>query len=94
MIAQIISIVALALSFFSLWWWVMLAIAVPSFVLLQTAWCCALNKCGFIAAGVLGLVAAGVTLAFGIIVMVVLIAYWDACDESQSYSYYDDIYCT
>jgi uncharacterized membrane protein len=91
MTAQVLSIIALALSFFSGWWWVMLILGLPCFVLLQIAWCCALNKCGFITGGVLGLVGAGVTLVFGIISLIAVIEYVDYCD-SYSYSYYNDNY--
>jgi hypothetical protein len=87
MTAQILSIIAIALSFFSGWWWVMLFFGLPSFIMLQVAWCCAMNKCGFVTAGVLGLVGAGITLVFAILAIIVI----SSCDGYSSYSY-DDYY--
>jgi hypothetical protein len=63
----------------------MLFLGLPAFIMMQTAWCCAMNKCGFITAGVLALVAAGIVLASAVVVLLALSA-WD-CDDDD---FFDD----
>jgi hypothetical protein len=65
--------------FFSLGTWVAIFLA---FILIQTAWCCALNRCGIIAAGVLALVGASIFLAIAIVILDV----FNDCGNT----YYDD----
>jgi hypothetical protein len=61
--AQVLSLIVLILSIFNeMAWMIMLFLCVPAFILIQTAWCCAMNKCGFIVAGVLALVGACIVL--------------------------------
>jgi hypothetical protein len=65
----------------------MLSIGLPAFILIQMAWCCAMNKCGFIAAGLLALIVAGIDLVAAIYVLTWLISFWEDCD-----SYYNSNY--
>jgi hypothetical protein len=72
----------------------MLFLGLPAFILMQVAWCCAMNKCGFIAAGVLALVGAGIDIAAAIFVLVWLISFWeDDCDSYNSYNSNYDYDC-
>jgi hypothetical protein len=88
--AQVLSVIALILSFFSIWaWWVMLSYSLPAFILMQVAWCCAMNRCGFIAAGVLALLVAAIDLAAAIFVLIWLISFWEEDCDSYSNSNYD-----
>jgi hypothetical protein len=84
-----LSVIALILSFFNVWgWWAMLFFGLPAFILIQIAWCCAMNKCGFIAAGVLALVGAGISVAAALIILIWLISFWEDCEY-----YYNDTEC-
>jgi hypothetical protein len=84
--AQVLSLIVLILSFFnvSIWpkWVAILLLGLPAFILIQTAWCCALNRGGFIAAGVLALVGASIFLVIAIVIM----DFFNDCGRS----YYDD----
>ena len=84
--AQILSIIGLALSWFGIWW-VSIFLALPAMIMLQVTWCCAMNKCGLIASGVLATVAAGWVLVVAILLIVALEAAKSDCDD---YSYYYD----
>eukprot|EP00980_Cylindrotheca_fusiformis_P022441 scaffold9308_cov115-Cylindrotheca_fusiformis.AAC.4 len=87
--AQVLSIVAVALSLFNLWgWYVMLFVGLPAFILLQVGWCCTVNKCGFITAGVLALVGSGIVLVAAVLILVWLNEFWDDCDTYSNY--FDD----
>jgi len=93
--AQVLSIPALALSFFGGFWWVMLALGLPAFILFQVTWCCAMNKCGLITGGVLAIVGAGVVVAIGVWIYIIIQAAYDFCesrygDDDYYQSYYDD----
>jgi hypothetical protein len=92
--AQVLSVLAFILSFFNVWpWWVLLVLGLPTFLLLQTAWCCAMNKCGFNCAGVLALLDAGLALAAAIIILIWLMAFWaDGCEDYSYDDYYSDNY--
>jgi hypothetical protein len=96
--AQVLSFMTLILSFFteSLWpkwlkWVPILLFGLPSFIMIQTAWCCAMNRCGFIAAGVLALVGASIFLFIAIDIMGYFSncgSYdwaYDDCDEAASW---------
>lgn len=90
--AQVLSVIGLCLSFFFFGgWWISLGLALPAMIMLQTVCCCAMNKCGLIAAGVLSTVAAGWVLIAGIILIVTLEEAKDDCDGSSYYYSYD--YC-
>jgi len=80
MAGQIIVIPALALSFFTGNWFVGLALGLTAFLIPQIAWCCAMNKCGFITGGVFGIIAAGALVAFGVLIMIIIQTVEDACD--------------
>eukprot|EP00980_Cylindrotheca_fusiformis_P009940 scaffold2196_cov99-Cylindrotheca_fusiformis.AAC.3 len=85
--AQVLSIVALTLSLFNLWgWYVMIFVGLPACILLQIAWCCNVNKCGFIAAGVLALATSVIVLVAAVLILVWLKHSWDDfCDEYASF---------
>jgi hypothetical protein len=84
--AQVLSLIVFILSIFNeLAWMIMLFLGVPAFILIQTAWCCAMNKCGFIFAGVLALVGACILLLLGIALSDIL----NNCGSYES-SYYND----
>jgi hypothetical protein len=67
----------------------MLFLGLPAFILIQMAWCCTLNRCGFNTAGVLALVGAIIVLALAIVLQ-------DILNNCESYygnsSYYEDDY--
>eukprot|EP00980_Cylindrotheca_fusiformis_P009938 scaffold2196_cov99-Cylindrotheca_fusiformis.AAC.1 len=80
--AQLLSIVALALSLVNLLGWDvyvmlfvglpagMLFFGLPAFILLQVGCCCTVNKCGFITAGVLAVVGSGLFLVAAVLTFV------------------------
>jgi hypothetical protein len=86
--AQVLSLIVLILSIFNeLAWMIMLFLGLPAFILIQTACCCAMNRCGFMFAGVLTLVGACILLLLAITLSDILnnCGYYD-------YSSYDDDY--
>eukprot|EP00980_Cylindrotheca_fusiformis_P022438 scaffold9308_cov115-Cylindrotheca_fusiformis.AAC.1 len=60
-------------------------VGLPVFILLQIAWCRNVNKCGFIAAGVLALATSVIMLVDAVLILVWLKHSWDDfCDWSSS----------
>lgn len=74
MTAQALSIVGFFIS-----WGYGAIFGLIAFVMLQVAWCCRMNKCGLIVAGVFACIAAAGTIAIGV--------YWLAV--ADDYYYYD-----
>lgn len=82
MTAQGLAIVAI---FFSWGFWVTGLLGFAAFVMLQVAWCCRMNKCGLIAAGVFACLDAAGCAAVGIYLLATF-----AGEDDDSYYYYSE----
>jgi hypothetical protein len=65
--AQIISFVALALSWTTIW---TLVIGIVTFILIQVVWCCRMKRCGLITTGILAVLSGAASIAAAILVLV------------------------
>ena len=78
--AQALSIVAIAISWVSIYG---LLAGLVTFIMLQVAWCCKMNKAGFIVAGVFGAIAGAIE---AIVAILILVAGEQACIDTYYYT--------
>mmetsp|Transcript_15558 Transcript_15558/g.25215 ORF Transcript_15558/g.25215 Transcript_15558/m.25215 type:complete len:191 (+) Transcript_15558:68-640(+) len=91
--AQGLSIVGVCLLWFCLW---AIPFGLVAFIMLQVVWCCKMNKCGLITAGVFAALAAALMIIKGILVAVsgvTLVCSSSYNDDYYYYSDYDDDAC-
>ena len=83
--AQALSIVAIAISWVSIWG---LLAGLVTFIMLQIAWCCKMNKAGFIVAGVFGAIAGAIE---AIVAILIFVAGEQACIDTYYYTYDEQV---
>jgi uncharacterized membrane protein len=75
-------------------YWVAALLTFVAFIMSMSSCCCALNKCGFVAIAVLGLLGGIIVIVVTIIVIAKVQEWKDACDKGNFAwtAYTDDIY--